>query len=109
MSVVQTDKVDFISLREGANLVVLTISDHLDWIDTDFHLERLQDKLNSYLSFIESGEIYDVYPKALGKSIVIEVIGKYPLNEEAEEFYEYAKKIIKEAGFELRFTLLEEE
>ena len=108
MSVEEIDKIDFISLKEGTNQVILTISDHLDWIDADYHLEILQDKLNTYLGFCESGEIYESYPKAEGKEIIIEVKGKYPLNSVAEEFYEQAKEAIEEAGFELRFELFEE-
>ena len=107
MSVTQIDKIDFISLREGTNSVVLTISDHLDWTDTDEHLQVLQDKINTYLNFCESGEIFESYPKAKDKDIVIEIKGKYPLNCEGNEFYEHAKSVIREAGFELVFKLVE--
>ena len=109
MSIVQSDKVDFIGVNKELNTVILVISDHLDWTDSDCHLEMLQDKLNSYLSFIESNEIYDAYPKAMGKNIIIEVQGKYPLNKEAEKFYGQAREVIRGAGFDLRFKLLEEE
>ena len=108
MSVIQSDKIDFISLRKGTNFVVLTISDHLDWRDSDYHLQILQDKLNSYLSFIESGEIYDSYPNAKDKDIVIEVSGKHPLSEEGNDFYKQAKEIIEGAGIGLNFNLFEE-
>lgn len=62
MSIDQSDVIDFISTTpEGKG--VLTITDHLSW-DMDFHLELLQDKINRYLQFIESGQIYEEYPQA---------------------------------------------
>jgi len=109
MSIEQTDKIDFISLRKETNSVILTISDHLDWSYTDNHLEKLQDKLNTYLSFCESGEIYESYPQAKDKKIVIEVKGKYPLNNKGEKFYEQAREVIQKVGLDLRFILVKEE
>jgi len=106
MSIEQTDKIDFISLRKETDSVILTISDHLDWTDTDNHLEMLQEKLNTYLRFCESDEIYESYPKAKNKDIVIEIKGKYPLNGRGKEFYEQARSVIKKAGFDLRFVLV---
>jgi hypothetical protein len=35
------------------------------------HLLILQDKLNSYLRFIETGEIFESYPAAKNSSLVI--------------------------------------
>ena len=49
--------------------VVLIISDHLEWggkAEQGEHLQLLQDKLNTYVAFIESGEIYTEIPNALG-------------------------------------------
>ncbi len=106
MSIEQINKIDFISLRNGTNTVVLTISDHLDWVDSDSHIQILQDKINTYLSFCESGELLESYPKAKNKDILIETKGKHALSEEGEEFYEQAKRIIQEAGFELKFSLV---
>jgi hypothetical protein len=107
MSVDQTNKIDAIGVRQETNTVVLAISDHLSWEDVDFHLRILQEKLNSYLAFYESGEIFDSYPIAFGKSILIEVIGKYPLNEDGTAFFEEASAILHDIGIELKFKLLD--
>jgi hypothetical protein len=64
MSVEQTDVVDIISIDRETGHVVLTISDHLDWSDSVGHQAILQKKLNTYLAFIESGEILGQCPKA---------------------------------------------
>ncbi|KAA3641876.1 MAG: hypothetical protein DWP95_05915 [Proteobacteria bacterium] len=92
--------------KNKENEVILTISDHLDWSEPDVHLHFLQDKINMYLAYIESGEILEKYPDAENCILVIKVAAKYPLTEEAKEFYNCVKPIIKEAGFSLKFSLI---
>ena len=46
------------------------------WDDSE-HLLLLQEKLNSYLAFIESGEIYESYPRAMGRQLVIDLVLKH--------------------------------
>lgn len=108
MSITDIGKIDFISIQD-LNCVVLTISDHLDWEDEYSHLMLLQDKLNSYLRFIESGEIYDSYPDAKDKKIVIQIVKKYSITAKGEEFIRSAKKNIRDAGFDLISTFLEKQ
>jgi hypothetical protein len=60
MTVEQHDVVDFISVNAGGD-VVLTVSDHLSWDRVNEHLFCLQEKLNCYLRFVESGEIIASY------------------------------------------------
>lgn len=106
MSIDQTNIVDFISVNDLGDEVVLTISDHLKWgSDTKDHLLLLQEKINSYLRFIESGELLDSYPNANGRSVVINIAGKYPLNQEAKSFINQVKPIVSGAGMALRFEL----
>jgi hypothetical protein len=58
VSVEQTDIIDIISTDRATGHVVLTISDHLDWSDSTAHQMLLQTKLNRYLAFVESDEIW---------------------------------------------------
>lgn len=109
MSIEQEKVIDFVGLDIPTGRVHLTISDHLAWDEfSKEHMLSLQKKINSYLSFIESGELLEKYPKYQGKPIVIQVIGKYPLSPEAEHFYEHAREAIINAGFEIQFKLLDE-
>ncbi len=100
MSVDQIDVVDSIGIDKETGDVVLTISDHLEW--SYKHLSTLQSKINCYLSFIESGEIYASYPFANGKKIVIDIVHKYPMDAQALSFFQRAEMALAEAGFELR-------
>lgn len=98
MSIEQTNVVDFIGTSKDGHEVILTVSDHLEWDDENKHLLLLQDKLNSYLRFIESGEIFDAYPGAKGKSIAIKVYALHLPEGEALEFLAHVKNTIQEAG-----------
>ena len=98
MSIDQRKVVDFVGVRRSDGSCKLTISDHLPWNDPD-HISQLQDKLNTYLAFIESGEIYEQYPDARGRDIEIEVICKHmPPLDEALPFLDHAATKIRGAG-----------
>ena len=86
MSVVDVDKVDGIGMDEDENTVALMISDHLDWKDEYVHLEILQDKINAYLGFIESGQLQQVYPNKKIKEYVIEIFFQYSVPDSCSRF-----------------------
>lgn len=105
MSIDQPEVIDFL-WKDGKNeRAVLTISDHLDWEDEGEHLLLLQDKLNHYLEFIESGQLVEAEPELKGLPILIHVAAQHPLSEEAARFYEMAKERVAEFGFSLEFDL----
>ncbi len=109
MSIEQTKVIDFIGTDNKTGNINLGVSDHLDWKDPkNEHLLILQEKINTYLAFIESGQLYEEYPSAKGKRVIIRVIGKYPLSEEAKKFYKKSSEIVAKAGFELRFDLFKD-
>ena len=109
MSVEETEVIDIISFDKSNGPVQLTIFDHLEWEEKEGeHLLLLQDKINAYLRFIEGGEVVKNYPKAKGRKIVIEVLGKYPLSQEAKKFYRLCSEIVEKAGFKLEFRLHED-
>ena len=60
-------------------------------------------KLIIILFFGESGQIYDDYPKAKGRKIIIDIVLAQPFNQEGETFFKEAKKIIR--GSELDIEL----
>lgn len=57
MSVDQSETVDLLSFEKESGDVVLTVSDHLDWQKSVAHQQILQAKLNTYLAFVEGGQL----------------------------------------------------
>ncbi len=107
MSVDQTDKIDFATIDKATGDLWLTISDHLSWDeDEGKHLVLLENKLNAYLRFIESGEVLKKLPDAKGRSVVINLVGKFPPSQSARSFINKAQSAIENAGFRLQFDLL---
>ncbi|MEZ5692011.1 MAG: DUF6572 domain-containing protein [Rickettsiales bacterium] len=101
MSIEDTSIVDFIGLDEQKN-VRLTISDHLSWGDEQ-HLFLLQEKVNCYISFIESGEILEKYPESMNKRVIIDLVCKFSPSTEDIEFIKKIAEIVKPiAGFEFK-------
>ena len=104
MAVDQPNVIDVVSKEKNGD-IVLTISDHLDWRDTEQHLAILREKINTYLSFLEDGEIYERYPDAKGHNIHVEIGFFYQPNLQAQSFLSEAKMQIEGAGFSFRYRL----
>jgi len=102
MSIEQTSVVDFVSINKEGE-VMLTISDHLEWDDRNQHLKQLQEKINAYLRFIESGEIYETYPNAKDKKIIISIHAMHQPNSEARKFITKITEELHKAGYVCRF------
>ena len=105
MTVEQTDVVDFVSVNRADGRVVLTVSDHLSWED-DEHLLTLQEKLNAYISFVESGQLLRDYPDATDRAVRIEIVCKYPPSELALKFLNLVRGRFDEMGVELSHEIL---
>ena len=108
MSIEQTQVVDGIGVDKKTGELLLIITDHLNWNDNpDDHLMLLQEKINAYLSFVESGELLEAYPDSKDRSIIVNVVGKYPLADVGINFFAQAGSVIEDAGIKLRFELFE--
>ena len=97
MSITELEKIDFISI-DPKGLVRLTISDHLDWDDEELHLRTLQDKINRYIEFIESRQIYEKYSDAEGKELRIDVVSKYEFTTLGNNFIRVVNDRLVELG-----------
>lgn len=104
MSVDQTNVIDIVS-KNGKGEIVLTISDHLDWKNVHEHLVLLQEKINTYLTFLRSGEIYRKYPDARKRQIAIEVMFHYAPHPAADPLLSNVKSTVEEAGYGFRHAL----
>ena len=107
MTILDTNTVDIIGTLPERNLAVLSISDHLEWdgAQANEHLVLLQEKINTYLRYIESGEVYSSFPSAKGMDFAIRIYCKYEPNAEARAFIDRATLILRGAGVVLEVVV----
>ena len=109
MSIVETNVVDIIAVPEWEpDNVVLVITDHLEWgnkAQQGEHLLLLQEKINTYVAFIESGELLESYPPSKGKDPKIRINGLYELPEQGEFFIDCVTEILKGVGIGMEYVL----
>ncbi|MEP2774983.1 MAG: DUF6572 domain-containing protein [Luteolibacter sp.] len=104
MSLDNPKLVDFCGINPEEGCCVLGIGDDREWNDWE-HLLVLQEKLNNYLAFIESGEIYTIRPTAKGLAIEISIQCRFePESEDDFSFLRLARNAIEGAGF--RFSVM---
>lgn len=84
MTILEKQKIDIVSIRD--NKCFLIISNHLEWDEKNTILERLQDKVNVYLEYIESGQLYADFPNAQNCEIIIQTACQYSPNSEGLKF-----------------------
>ncbi len=106
MSVFDTHVIDIIGTDKTTGECILTITDHLSWDDPN-HLITLQDKLNAYLAFIESGEILKKYPESGRQEIRIQLVTKYEPNDSARNFLARVQSTIQSAGYAFSWGIAE--
>jgi len=85
----------------------LKIFDHLDWSDEHDHLLKLQDKINTYLEYMEGEEIYEAYADAKDREFVLSVDFQHRPPASAINFMEQVGKICEEAGFGVEYSILD--
>jgi hypothetical protein len=94
------DVIDAVGTSRATCEVVLTIADHLPWEESHEHLVILQDKLNRYLEFIESGQLAEEYANAKpGVPVRIDIAFKYRSSTDGERFLELARETAQGAGW----------
>ena len=108
MTIEQENIVDFISINNEKNYLTLTISDHLEWDEMGEKLIILQNKINTYLAYIESDEILEKYPKSKYQTIVISLVSLEEPNEEGVKFLNLVAPAIEDAGFKFEHMVTNE-
>jgi hypothetical protein len=108
MSLENASEIDSIGIDNENDNIIMSIIDGHDWEDEQGHLLLLQDKINLYLRFIESGEIYKSYPNAKGRFIEIKIYAKYDIPESGVDFLEEASKIVNSKRYEMNWKIMEQ-
>jgi hypothetical protein len=105
MSIEQRMVIDGVSTSPSGRCV-LTMFDHLPW-DDQKHLPMLQDKINDYLGYLQSGQLFESRPDARGRELEIQVICQfYPNTDAAIRFLEIAKDALGKANIHFSFMEL---
>jgi hypothetical protein len=105
MAVDNLSFIDFVAIKANTKEVALVISDHLEWDENNEHLLILQNKINAYLEGIENGSLYEGYPDAQNRNILIEVVAKHEPNEIGRKFLEKTEADLKAGGYGFSFTV----
>ncbi|MCX7113282.1 MAG: hypothetical protein NTX45_24855 [Proteobacteria bacterium] len=100
-----TNKVDAIGIDKETGVVILKIFDHLIWDDEQKHLYLLQEKINSYLRFMESEDVLDAYPDARNRKLNISISFKEKPTANGIKFLDTVSKIVADAGFSLTYSI----
>jgi hypothetical protein len=105
MTIESTNTVDFLAVEPGTGHIILTALDTLDWSSETEHLQLLQDKLNTYLLFMESGEVYEEVYRLIGARVAaltpikVHVLAKHEASPKAKRFLDYVSRVFGDAGF----------
>jgi hypothetical protein len=105
MSITETNKIDIVAARADSLIVKLVITDDLAWDDFETHARLLQDKINTYLEFVESGQLGRTQTPKIPESpdVHIALALQYPPSREAEEFLTRVREFL--AGVGLKFDV----
>ena len=100
MTIEQRGVVDIISVLPDEEVARLVIPDHLGGVaELRAHFVMIQEKVNDYLSFIESGELFNARPDLKDKRLVIQVVALEPPPPEALAFYEELRRVLADNGY----------
>jgi hypothetical protein len=96
------NKLDTIGTETITGDLVLILFDAWEWESEQQalyrHLLALQDKLNAYLAFIESGQLREMYPNSAGQKIRIDIITRFASPEIVGRFLDQARTVAAQLG-----------
>jgi len=99
-----TDEVDAFTPGDNAGEAILFVFDHLNWDNPGEHLQLLQDKINAYLGFIESGQYGEQAPNQKFDKFIIRVISMFQPPSTVEGYIQAAAAQIQQFGVQLQIV-----
>ncbi|MFA0814300.1 MAG: DUF6572 domain-containing protein [Anaerofustis sp.] len=101
MTVLETNVIDKMGVKEEGDCLALLISDHLEWNNEYEHLKILQDKINAYIAFLEDKQFEETYPDNHFKYASIEIHFMYDITENCEKFLQVVQDQVGELGIKI--------
>jgi hypothetical protein len=102
MSLEAKNTSDAIGIERSTGHAILTIADSSPWDEVQNHLLALQAKINVYLEFIEGRQIFEAYPAASGRQLLIDLICRFPPPSDALLFFSQVTQSCAELGIVFR-------
>ena len=78
LNIENTDSIDGLAFEQETSSLILLLADGMDWIDVDRHLLLLQDKLNTYIWYIDSRQYEEKYPNVERVEVRVSFLFKEP-------------------------------
>ena len=85
-------QVDIVSHDPKTDRIVLSMVEIRPWGEHGALLPDLQEKLNTYLSYVEGGQLWRDYPAMTGKKVAFRLHTQFPLAKREEEFIAIVKE-----------------
>lgn len=100
MSVIDSDKIDFVGQHPERDVVTLGMVEERDWDGSEERLFELEAKIQNYFSFIMDGQFARTYPAYVGKPIEMKLFCSALPDEETARFIERVRSTLIEHGIE---------
>ena len=106
MAIDNANVIDGMALDKERKAICLLITDHFMWsgdvaLKEYDHLMLLQDKINAYISFLETRQYEEQYPEEEISMAVIEIHFKYPITDNCEKFLNTVQNQIGQYGIKI--------
>jgi len=85
-------QVDVVSLDPKTDRVVLSMVETRSWGDKGALMPDLQEKMNTYLGYVESGQLVKDYPAMKGKKIAFRLHVAFPPTAREEKLIDIVKQ-----------------
>ena len=95
LNIENTDTIDGLAYEQETSILILLLADGLDWSDMNRHLLLLQEKLNTYIWYIDSRQYEEKYTDV--KKIEIRVSFLFQEPEICHKLLERAKLVFLNA------------
>jgi hypothetical protein len=102
--------IDGIGVNYETGEMGMLMSDHLAWegedaLDEEYHLQILQEKLNTYAAYIEEKQYKKKYKYFVPRTIVIRACFLYEISDRCAEFLAYAQEQIEDLGMRIEVII----
>ena len=108
-TILDTKQIDAIGFSKDGRTEMLLLLDHLDWTREYEHLKLLQEKMNSYLWFVESGQAETKRPKRVipraVKLFVIDIRFQHQPTDNCIKFLDAARRQAAELKTEIQYRV----